>query len=195
MVAEPDIAYLQALLHKYGVRADVQDLMHRWQEPHRFYHSSAHLDDLLQQITTSFRKGSITLTQKELLEITALFHDIIYDPARRDNEELSASYFLALCDDENAPAIKEIHDAILATRDHAATTPLAALFNKYDMSIVERGLPELLDWEYGIYQEYKIFGNMAYKLGRLQFIEKLRKQYPHNKDNLEQLMAWVMMNY
>lgn len=195
MAAKQDILYLQSLLDKYGINADINGLLEKWCEPHRFYHNISHLDDLLQQITTSFRSGDINEQQKEQLELTAIFHDIVYDAARRDNEEQSAQYFLGLCSNADDVVVKDVHTAILDTQTHNDSTPLATLFNRYDLSVVEQDFNGLLQWENGIYNEYKVFGDIAYKLGRLQFLETLPPRYPQNKNNLEQLIAWVIMNY
>ena len=195
MAVYQDITYLQSLLDKYQVQADINDLLERWQEPHRFYHNISHLDDLLQQITTNFAECIINERQKEELMLTALFHDIIYDPTCQDNEEQSAQFFLDMCTDTNSQSIKDIHAAILDTKKHSDSTPLATIFNKYDMSIVEQDFPQLLIWEHGIYNEYKMFGNIIYKTGRLKFLEAAVKKYPHNRKNLEGLIAWVLMNY
>lgn len=194
MAAKQDILYLQSLLDKYLIQADINHLLERWQEPHRHYHNISHLDDLIQQITTNFEEGAFDEQQKELLLLTALFHDIVYDPTRRDNEEQSAKFFLELCRNPDDSRIQEIRTAILDTKDHENYTLLATIFNKYDLSIVEQGMEQLMLWEMGIYNEYKIFGDVVYKVGRLQFLETLPKKYPDNKHNLEGLIAWVIMN-
>lgn len=185
----------QSILDKYRIHADAATLLKKWEEPHRFYHNTTHLHDLLQQVEKDFKNGAFDEREKEKLALTAFFHDIIYNPARQDNEEKSAAFFMDLCADKNDRDIQDIYRAILDTKTHESNSPLSERFNKYDMNIVERDLDQLLQWEYGIYNEYKIFGNMVYKTGRLQFLEKLVRQYPHNKKNLEQLIAWVMMNY
>jgi hypothetical protein len=62
------------------------------------------------------------------------------------------------------------------------------------MNIVERDFDQLLEWESGIREEYKAYGDM-YKMGRLQFLESLLDKYPHNTDNLLKLIDWVKTNY
>lgn len=195
MAAKQDILYLQSLLDKYQVQADVNHLLEKWQEPHRFYHNISHLDDLIQQITTNFEEGDINEQQKELLLLIALFHDIVYAPTRTDNEEESAKYFLELCRNPNDSLIQEVYTAILDTKNHENSTVLATIFNKYDMSVVEQDMEQLMLWEVGIYNEYKVFGDVVYKVGRLQFLETLPAKYPHNRRNLEGLIAWVLVNY
>lgn len=186
---------LQTLLDKYEINAQLEDLLDKWREPHRHYHNISHLDDLLLQIRTDLQAEVILRDQAELLALVALFHDIFYDATKRYNEQRSATYFLGLCRNLKDENIREIATAIEDTAGHSNSTPLATQFNKYDMAIVEQDLDRLLIWEHGIYHEYKIFGDMAYKMGRLQFLHSLPKKYPHNAHNLEALIAWVMNKY
>lgn len=188
----PDIQYL---LDKYRINTSAGHLLKMWEEPHRVYHSKGHLFDLFRQIEDDYNKGGINATEKEKLQLIALFHDIIYDPARTNNEERSAKLLLGLSDNQEDMSIRDIHKAILATAGHKNVSPLSALFNKYDMNIVERSFDELLQWEHGIYREYKIMGDIAYKKGRLRFLESLPDKYPGNRDNLEKLIAWVKLHY
>ena len=83
---------------------------------------------------------------------------------------------------------------ILDTKTHESTTPLSEEFNQLDMNIVERDFDQLLEWESGIGEEYKAYGEM-YKMGRLQFLESLLDKYPHNTENLLKLIDWVKTNY
>ncbi len=188
----PDIQYL---LDKYQINTTADDLLEKWEESHRAYHSKEHLYDLFRQIEDDYSKGDISTTEKEKLELIALFHDVIYDPTRTDNEERSANLLLRLCDHQKNSSILEIYEAILGTARHENVSQLSAMFNKYDMNIVERGFDELLKWEHGIYEEYKTIGDDAYKQGRLQFLESLGDKYPDNRANLEKLINWVASNY
>lgn len=188
----PDIQYL---LDKYRIHTTADDLLKRWEEPHRAYHSKEHLYDLFRQIEDDYSKGNISTTEREKLELIALFHDIVYAPTRTDNEERSAGLLLHLCDNQKDSSILEVRDAVLATAGHEDVSPLSATFNKYDMNIVERSYDELLEWEHGIFREYKTVGIKAYQTGRLQFLESLPDKYPDNRVNLEKLIAWVVSNY
>ncbi len=188
----PDIQYL---LDKYRIHTSADELLERWEEPHRAYHSKEHLYDLFRQIEDDYSKGNISTTEREKLELISLFHDIIYDATRTDNEERSANMLLSLCDNQKDSSVVEIYEAILATARHENVSPISATFNKYDMNIVERSYDELLEWEHGIFREYNTVGIKAYKTGRLQFLESLPDKYPDNRANLEKLINWVASNY
>jgi hypothetical protein len=63
------------------------------------------------------------------------------------------------------------------------------------MNIVERDFDQLLEWENGIHDEFKGYGNEKYKEGRLKFLESILDKYPHNTENLLKLVDWVKNNY
>lgn len=186
---------LQALLDKYSVDVEIDTLLTKWQEPQRHYHDQTHLNDLINQIEVLYKKNKISKDEEEKLLLTAIFHDIIYQPTRKDNEEKSAEYFISLCKHPDNPNIHDIKQAILDTKHHQSKQPFSKLFNQLDMDIVTRPFEELLEWEKGCYEEYKVYGETLYKHGRLEFLKTLPKQYPQNKENLKQLIEWVKKHY
>lgn len=183
--------YLQSILDKWMINISIDDIFNHWSESHRYYHTLEHLNDLISQIESDKQKYSDK--EYEMLLITALFHDIVYDPLKRDNEERSADFFIKSCTNITSD-IKVIKQAILDTQTHLSTTDISEQFNKYDMNIVERPLNDLLEWEKGIYNEFKSFGD-KYKTGRLSFLKSLLPKYPNNIENLSKLIQWVEENY
>lgn len=181
---------LQSILDKWSINFSIKDIKDMWSLPHRHYHDLSHLDDMINQINDLGIKGE----DYEKLIIAALFHDIIYDPKKNDNEEMSAKFLLSVCDNVNK-GIKEIEQIILDTKTHESNTKLSEIFNKIDMSVVERDFEGLLEWEKGVWNEYKSYGPELYKKGRLQFLESLVDEYPNNKENLLKLIDWVKNNY
>jgi predicted metal-dependent HD superfamily phosphohydrolase len=184
---------MQELLDKWNIKIDYNTLLSMWNESHRSYHTQNHLLDLIEQINESkFNFDSNKDYEKMIL--CALFHDCIYDPMRSDNEERSADFFINCCQEKNDPDILEIKQMILDTKTHESTTPLSEKFNKMDMNIVERDFNQLLEWENGIRNEYKEYGDI-YKTGRLAFLESLLDKYPNNTKNLLKLIEYVKSNY
>jgi predicted metal-dependent HD superfamily phosphohydrolase len=183
---------MQELLDKWNIKLNYNILLSMWNESHRAYHNQNHLLDLIEQINENKSKFE---SQKdyEKMVLCALFHDCVYDPMRSDNEEKSAEFFMNCCQEKNQD-ILDIKQMILDTKTHEATTPLSEKFNELDMNIVERDFNQLLEWERGIREEYKAYGDM-YKMGRLQFLENLLDKYPNNTENLLKLIDWVKTNY
>lgn len=183
---------MQELLDKWNIKLDYNTLLSMWNESHRHYHNQNHLLDLINQINEN-KESFGSQVNYEKMVLCALFHDCIYDPMRNDNEEKSAEFFESCCQDKNKD-IQEIKQMIIDTKTHESTTKLSEKFNHLDMSIVERDFDQLLEWERGIGQEYKAYGEL-YKIGRLNFLESLLDKYPHNTDNLLKLVDWVKTNY
>ena len=183
---------LQELLNKWNIKCDVNTLLSMWNESHRSYHTLNHLNDVIDQINES--KSKYSDKEYEKLMITALFHDCVYDPMKSDNEEKSADFFMKCCSDKSNGDVLEVRQMILDTKTHQATTNLSESFNNNYISIVERDFDQLLEWENGIHEEFKAYGEL-YKEGRLKFLESLLDKYPHNTDNLLKLVDWVKNNY
>ncbi len=179
---------LQELLNKWNIKCDINVLLSMWNESHRSYHTLNHLNDLIDQINEN--KSKYSEKEYEKLIIASLFHDCVYDPMKNDNEENSAEFFENCCQDKTNTDIQEIKQIILDTKTHNATTQISESFNNYDMNIVERDFDQLLEWEKGIMEEYKAYGE-TYKEGRLKFLESLLDKYPQNTENLLKLVDWV----
>jgi predicted metal-dependent HD superfamily phosphohydrolase len=184
---------MQELLNKWGIKIDYNTLLSMWNESHRSYHNQNHLIDLIEQINEN-KSNFQSHKDYEKMVICALFHDCVYDPMRSDNEEKSAQFFESCCEDKSNSDIQEIKQMILDTKTHVSTTPLSEKFNQLDMNIVERDFDQLMQWETGIYNEFKSHGE-NYKVGRLNFLESLLDKYPHNTQNLLKLIDWVKTNY
>ena len=183
---------LQQLLEKWGIKCHINTILSMWNESHRSYHNLNHLNDLISQINEN--KSKYSEKEYEKLILTALFHDIVYDPTSQTNEEDSANFLIECVVDKKNSDILDVKQMILDTKTHNSTTNLSESFNKYDMNIVERDFDQLLEWERGISEEYSIYSKEEYKMGRLKFLESLLDKYTHNTENLLKLVEWVKNN-
>jgi predicted metal-dependent HD superfamily phosphohydrolase len=163
-----------------------------WNESHRSYHNLNHLNDLISQINEN--KSKYSEKEYDKLILTALFHDIVYDPTSQTNEEDSANFLIECAVDKKNSDILDVKQMILDTKTHNSTTNLSESFNNYDMNIVERDFDQLLEWERGISEEYSIYSKEEYKMGRLKFLESILDKYTHNTENLLKLVEWVKNN-
>jgi len=183
---------MQELLNKWGIKVDYNILLSMWNETQRSYHTQSHLLELIEQINEV--KSKISQNQYEKLMLCALFHDIVYDPMKQDNEEKSAEFFLNCCVEKDNTDILDIKQMILDTKTHDSKSELSELFNHFDMKVVESDYEKLLEWERGIHSEFQAYGDL-YKQGRLHFLESLLDKYPNNTDNLLKLIDYVKTNY
>lgn len=186
---------IEKLFKKWNINCSPKLILDKWQESGRYYHDSEHLIDLISQIEEDFGDGKITPLEREKLHIVALFHDIIYVPGLKNNEEKSAEFFYSLCKDKYDFDVIEMKQMILDTKTHIPSTPLSEKFIDYDMSICGRDFETLLKWEGGIRQEYSKFNNKEYLNGRVKFLESIINKFPMNMDNILDLINWCKKNY
>jgi len=129
-----------ALLHCWraaappGSDALARELLDRWREPHRYYHTLAHLAAML-AIVRSW----------PVVELAVWFHDAVYDPRATDNEEASAELAeRSLSAVGAAPAtVAEVARLVrlTATHDSAPGDGAGALLCDADLSILAADLP------------------------------------------------------
>ena len=113
------------------------ELISRYREPHRRYHTMAHIEDCLGQVEAS---TDLTTDQRALLEAAIWFHDAIYDPTRNDNEAESARLARERLAAGGAAGsfVDEVERLILLTAGHSVgpDDPLGARLVSIDLSIL-----------------------------------------------------------
>jgi predicted metal-dependent HD superfamily phosphohydrolase len=82
-------------------RALADRLVDAYTEPHRRYHSLGHIDHCLEEL----RRARPLIAEPERLELAIWFHDAVYVPGARDNEEQSAALFERCCRPYLAPDV------------------------------------------------------------------------------------------
>lgn len=112
-----------ALLARLGVDgapATFLELERRYSEVHRKYHNVDHIADCLQKLDdfTMAKPPMLSVARPDEIELAIWFHDAVYDPLRRDNEQRSqewAARFLQAHHMSDA-LVTRVTSAILATR-------------------------------------------------------------------------------
>lgn len=162
-------------LDRLGAPDDIRAMIaERHGEPHRHYHTLRHIDLMLGAIPADHAFAG------EMIAAT-LFHDIVYDPARSDNEDRSLAAFLAVAD-ALAPLDAGLVSAmILATRSHrfrAEATPADRAINlllKADLGILWHPDPEVYAWyARGVRQEYAFVPDGPFREARRRILTGLR---------------------
>jgi len=188
------ISYAVEFINEYGIDITYDEVIKRYSESHRHFHTVEHLNDVLKQILK--QRNQFQTSDLVSLIIAAVFHDIVYDPQRRDNEEKSVevlkSYERFPISDFRLENAKKI---ILATKTHDKIHELIYNFNKIDCSILDRSYDDLLVWEEQISKEYEFAGWKEYKERRIKFLELSIPEHMNNEDNLKRLIDYVKNNY
>jgi predicted metal-dependent HD superfamily phosphohydrolase len=142
--------------------------------PGRAYHNLAHLDDCLEQLQ---RCDGLSEADRRLLRFAFLWHDVVYDPTRRDNEERSAGRArVELASAGLAPPdVDEVERLIHLTKGHkvAAGDRLGALLVSIDLSILGAAPDRYGAYAEAIRREYAHVPEDAYRAGRTAILRTL----------------------
>ena len=183
--------YFEKILHQWKIECDMETIISMWNEPHRYYHNMNHLEELIDDITKSILNYS-KLEYEELI-LTALFHDIVYNPTKNDNEERSAEFLMSCVENKYDKNILKVRQNILDTKTHVPSSEISNIFIQFDMNILNQNFERLLYWEKNIRKEFDMFSDENYKKGRLSFLKKQIDEY--NNPDLMTLIDWVKNNY
>lgn len=143
------------------------ELLQRWDEPHRHYHELRHLTECLTALDL------LGAGEAELL--AAWFHDIVYDGVPGQDETRSAAIARARLEDADAaaPLIDEVERLVLMTIDHdpAQGDAAGARLNDADLAILgspgERYVESVAD----IRREYGHLDDAQWRTGRRQVLQ------------------------
>ncbi|MFB2967574.1 hypothetical protein ACE1CD_01250 [Aerosakkonema sp. BLCC-F183] len=167
----------QLLLLPFEVESTVsqtvfQNLTAAYTSTDRFYHNLAHILQVIEKIEMMRSQ-----TQNfAAVEFAAWFHDVIYDPKAKDNEEKSATYTADVLSSLAIPreTIDTAVNLILATKNHhpIANSIDSQIFLDADLSILGYSETEYRNYAQAIRQEYSWLSDTEYRLGRKQVLEK-----------------------
>lgn len=141
-------------------------LLQAYSEPSRHYHTAAHIAAMLRQSDSCAEM----LQDKMATDLAILYHDIVYDASRKDNEEASAERAAAESEQLGVTGerIARITELIHATKHHTADGPINDMHYLLDFDLGVLGAaPHLYDaYASGIRMEYSIYPDALYNPGR-----------------------------
>lgn len=167
-----------------------QKIIGPYLEEHRFFHTKDHVIDILQKIYKDYIDGNINEHSVTVLVLAAWYHDIVYNPKSKTNEEDSASVFFRHFP-HDFKFFYDVKEIILETKDHKPTTPLSKLFCDYDMSALysEHKLEET---EYCIFKEYQWVEFEVYVNERKKFLESAKFEKTEKEiEVINKRIRWV----
>jgi predicted metal-dependent HD superfamily phosphohydrolase len=170
----PDVARWRSTWVGLGVaRPDEQlftEVMRRYAEPHRSYHTTRHLDECFATLDEA-RQHADRLYE---IELALWFHDAVYDVRASDNEERSASWAQAAMSAAGLDTTVDVRvrDLILATR-HEVSPPAgdAALLVDVDLAILGSPAERFDEYERQVRQEYSWVPGFLFKRKRREILE------------------------
>ncbi len=203
MVSEITIAFSkwQSLLSKFRVDLTLShqvflDLIAAYSTPQRYYHNLAHVEQVL-EIIEKMRSHSRNFPA---IVFATWFHDIIYDPKAKDNEEKSAAYAAkALTSLGITSIVDRVTQLILITKSHQLADDNdidSKILLDADLSILGASAPEYRIYAKAIRQEYAWLCESEYRTGRIKVLEKFlqRKRIYYTEEMFANLELTARQN-
>jgi len=147
-----------------------ESLVAMYSEPHRRYHSLAHIAECL----TEFDSARELAREPLAVELAIWFHDAVYDSRAGNNEERSVELAQAwLGKAHSGPAlIDAVGRLILATKKHDAALHVdAALLVDVDLSILGQSPDRFWEYEDQIREEYSWVPQNVFTVKRAEILE------------------------
>jgi len=151
-----------------------EEIHFKYSSASRYYHNVGHLDHLTRELNPVKNQ----IEDWQIIILSVAYHDIVYNPLKKDNEERSASIAvdrlskLNLKEDQK----EKCRQQILSTKTHAASdNPDTNYFTDADLSILGSVAESYLEYSCQVRKEYKYFPDLLYKPGRkkvlMRFLE------------------------
>lgn len=179
----------QALMHRLGGQSSLetyQQLVKAYAEPHRYYHTAAHINACLQQ----FDRVQGLAHAPAAVEIALWFHDAIYQTRSQNNEQESADWAVGCL---HAAGVAEmdcaqVHHLIMATKEHGDVEDRdRALVVDIDLAILGQEAQTFAEFETNIRKEYHWVPAPEYCLRRSQILESfLQRSHVYQTDYFQE---------
>ena len=143
-----------------------------YQEPHRHYHNLTHIAASLAELDAT-GKGT------HELEGAIWFHDVIYDPARSDNEAASAVWFESITAAWLALERRSTIARLIAATDFRmprSEDADEALMVDIDLAILSADWPAYDVYRRAVRREYAHVPDEAFRAGRAKVMASFLKQ-------------------
>jgi predicted metal-dependent HD superfamily phosphohydrolase len=151
------------------IRSSFDRTIVHYTDPARYYHNLQHIQEVLKTIAL------IEDIPLNIVRLAAWFHDIIYKPQAKDNEEKSAIYAREMLTELGLPeqAIATICRLILCTKNHQAEPEdlEAQILLDADLAILGSNRDRYQKYTLAIAQEYSWLPALEYRQGRQKVLE------------------------
>jgi predicted metal-dependent HD superfamily phosphohydrolase len=149
------------------------DLLGRWQEPQRRYHTVRHLTAVLDHIDVLETYAH----DPDVVRLAAWFHDAVYLPDRSENEERSARLAERALTEAGLSAAKTAEVARLVRltvgHDPADDDPDGQVLCDADLAILASPPSAYAAYTAAVREEYHFVPNDAFRTGRAAILRQL----------------------
>jgi predicted metal-dependent HD superfamily phosphohydrolase len=165
------------------------DLVTVYSSERRYYHNLLHIQHVLNIVSMLETLPNNFAT----VQMAAWFHDIIYDPKSKENEENSAEYAFAALSKLGIPLemINHVASIILNTKNHHASLDDidSQILLDADLSILGSEQLKYNAYAEAIRQEYSWLSDKEYQIGRKNILQTfLRKDRIYLTDKAFQIL-------
>jgi predicted metal-dependent HD superfamily phosphohydrolase len=150
----------------------------------RFYHNWSHIEDCLTKLDAWPNRGK---RSKSLLKHALIWHDFVYDPESKTNEQDSADrYRYYFSHQQSKRFVNEVCRLILLTKGHT-TLPndvRGSIMISIDLSILGSEPDTYAEYVKNIRKEYSMFTDKQYNVGRIKVLQKFldsERIYPNDR--------------
>jgi predicted metal-dependent HD superfamily phosphohydrolase len=156
-------------------RTEWAAVVEAWSEPHRRYHDLAHLAAVLGLVA----QLDVGANDPAAVRLAAWYHDVVYDPTRGDNEEISAQRAEAglrgLVPDER---IAEVERLVLLTAAHDPEPGDVdgAVLSDADLAVLASPPEAYVAYASAVRAEYAHLSDEEFTAGRMAVLEQLLAQ-------------------
>ncbi|MET7672858.1 HD domain-containing protein [Micromonospora luteifusca] len=152
-----------------------EQLLTRWREPHRHYHTVAHLTAVLDVVDQHAELAD----RVDVVRLAAWWHDAVYDPRaagdanERDSAALAEDVLTGL--GVPAPTVAEVHRLVLLTAGHevAPGDTDGALLCDADLAVLATSPAAYERYAAAIRREYDHVPEPAFRAGRAAVLRDL----------------------
>ena len=158
-----------------------------YREPHRHYHTTAHIVFCLNELDKAFADIKLrgTELQHDAVELSIWFHDVVLEIPGANNEQKSAQLFLDVSDGRLDNELRNrVHDAIIATTHKTSPDVLESqLTVDIDLSGLAQSWPEFFVDSRLVRAEFSYLSDKeyTYKTETEKGLEKLKKKAEEEK--------------
>ncbi len=160
------------LMNSFGIGSNEKvydSLIKAYSEKHRFYHNTLHIKAVLSHLD---KVTSLAENPTEI-ELALWFHDAIYKPFSKDNEQQSADWSSELLENESVDpeVIKRVHKLIIATIHSSNLDSVdEQLIVDIDLTILGSFSDVYDEFETNIRKEYKWVPKPIYRKKRKEIL-------------------------
>lgn len=138
----------------------LEEVIRLYNSKGRYYHTIQHVTEMLKFVSYKF-----------LLEMAVIYHDIIYDPKSKTNEEDSFNFIPK--DGLSKANVDHLERLIMATKNHQAKVEFEQLMVDADLAILGSDVVRFNEYERQIRNEYNFVSDQDYNAGRAEFVRKI----------------------